>query len=119
MAYAGLAGMLLDISGLIAEWGVRSTVTRLSGSLNASKRFSGAFVAKASGSVWIQPEDGNYRRGDAGALEETTHLAYVRKALNVLSGDRLLPVGDSYEYDVLSIDENPTHNVVLLRRVKR
>jgi len=119
MPWAQLDQAKMDISGLISEWGVTAVVTRASGSLNGSGRFSGTFVTKTSGTVWIQPDMGNYRRDLPGVLEETSHVAFARKTLNVLSGDRLLPAGDTYEYDVLDIQENPTHNVVMMRRVKR
>ncbi len=119
MAFSQINSMKADISGLISEWGIRSSIKRLSGSLNASKRFSGSFITKSSGLIWIQPDAGNYRRGEPGQIEETTHVAFASKTLNVVSGDRILPSGDSYEYDVLDIQENPTHNAVMLRRVKR
>jgi len=119
MTWDGLAQARLDISGLITTWGVGSRITRMSGSLNATGRLSGTFVSKTSGAFWIQPDTGNYRRDLPGKLEETTHVAFARKTLDVRSGDRILPSGDTYEYDVLDLQENPTHNVVMLRRVKR
>jgi hypothetical protein len=119
MTWDGLTQAKLDFSGLLTVWGTASRVTRMSGSLNSTGRLSGSFVAKTSGTLWIQPDAGNYRRDLPGKIEETTHVAFVRKTLDVRSGDRVLPSGDTYEYDVLDLQENPTHNVVMLRRVKR
>jgi hypothetical protein len=115
--------MKADISGLIQDWGKRTIVSRLSGTMTASKRFSGSFVNVLSGTVWIQPvmdsQQGRFKRDDYGINDETTHLAIARKTLLVKASDKLLPSGESYEYDVLDLQEDPTHNTIQLRRVKR
>jgi hypothetical protein len=101
-----LAGMKLDVSGLIDDWGKRTVVSRLSGTMTAAKKFSGTFVNVLSGTLWIQPV-------------QDTHLAIARKTLALKAADRLAPSGESYLYDVLDLQEDPTHNTIQLRRVKR
>ncbi len=120
-----LPEMKLDISGLIDDWGKRTIVSRQSTSLTASKRLSGSFAAVLSGTVWIQPVAGftlggttGTRRAAQGLLDETTHIAIARKTLAVVSADKLLPSGETYAYDVLDTQEDPTHNTIQLRRVK-
>lgn len=121
-----LAGMKSDISGLIDDWGARTIVSRLSSTLTASKRLSGTFVNKLSGIVWIQPIAmkgtlgglTTVHRSPQGLLDETTHIAITRKTLAVQANDKLLPSGETYPYDVLDNEENPTHNTIQLRRVK-
>ena len=123
-----LAGMQSDISGLIDDWGKRTIVSRLSATLTASKRLSGTFVNKLSGIVWIQPipmkgtlmgaGPTTVRRSLQGLLDETTHIAISRKTLAIQANDKLLPSGETYLYDVLDNEENPTHNTIQLRRVK-
>jgi hypothetical protein len=114
-----LPGMQADISGLIDDWGKRTVVSRLSSTLTASKRYSGSFAAVLSGTVWVQPVGGSLKRSDPGLMDETTHIAIARKGIAIQAADRLAPSGETYLYDVLHIDEDPTHNTIQLRRVKR
>jgi hypothetical protein len=118
-----LAGMKLDVSGLIDDWGKRTVVSRLSGTMTAAKKFSGTFVSVLSGTLWIQPvqdtQQGLFKRTEYGLNDETTHLAIARKTLALKAADRLAPSGESYLYDVLDLQEDPTHNTIQLRRVKR
>jgi hypothetical protein len=115
--------MQADVSGLIDDWGRRAVVSRLSGTLTASKRVSGSFVNVLSGTVWIQPvqdsQQGLFKRTDYGLNDETTHIAIARKGLLLKAADRIAYSGESYLYDVLDLQEDPTHNTVQLRRVKR
>lgn len=120
-----LPEMKLDISGLIDDWGKRTIVSRKSTTLTASKRYSGSFANVLSGTVWIQPVQKTtlgglvgVRRADQGLLDETTHIAIARKTLAIVASDKLLPSGETYAYDVLDTQEDPTHNTIQLRRVK-
>ncbi len=114
-----LTGMKADVSGLIDDWGKRTVVSRLSSTLTASKRYSGSFVGVLSGTLWIQPVGGSMKRSDPGLMDETTHIAIARKTIAVQAADRLAPSGETYLYDVLHVEEDPTHNTIQLRRVKR
>jgi hypothetical protein len=137
MSVPELPQMQADIDQLISNWGKRHLITRASGSLNTAGRFSGTFVAQASGLVWIQPFTGEYKRGDGGILDKVACIAFVSKSLDVRTGDKLLAMepmtaydqvlygepltGQSiyFEYDVLDCQDNPTHNLFALRKAKR
>ena len=113
--------MKLDISGLIDDWGVNTVILRKSTVQTSSGRFSGVYSAVLSGTLWVQPrtDGGMSVRITGGLLDETTHVAISRKTLSIQAADRLLPSGSAYVYDVLDTDEDPTHNTIQLRRVKR
>jgi len=146
MPYDQLGAMKLDISGLIETWGCDAAIRRRVVGVNKSGRASGTYkVAGVSsvgygatlpsltfvsgsfpsgtfrtGKVWVQPFSGYSKRAEGGLMDETTHIMFVRKSVAVLLGeDRVSLANDSYEYDVLYPEDNPTHVVYHLQRVKR
>ena len=98
---------------------MRRQVFSASGTLTASKRLSGSFVNVASGTFWIQPLTGYSARKMQGLEERTTHMMFAKLTSSFKAEDRIAPSGESYLYDVLAVDSNPTHFEVQLQRVKR
>lgn len=112
--------MKVDISGLIDDWGKRCLVSRFSANVTASARSSGTFVNVASGVFWIQPVAGSSGRKEKGLEDRTTHMMFARLSSSFKAEDRISASGESYLYDVVSVDgENPTHLEIQLERIKR
>lgn len=116
-----LPKMKLDVSGLLDDWGVRSIFKHFSGSTDGSGRRSGAWVAFASGTSWIQPvgDMGADVRQPEGVVEATTHIMFARTTVTLKAEDRVAATGETYEYDISDVAEYPTHREYHLRRVKR
>lgn len=110
-----------DVSGLIADWGVTCTVTRFDKTLNASGRYSGTFATLTSMVMWIQPKSMTEEdRETAGIIDATTHELFEwYDGPELREEDRVLPSGDTYEYDVLGASVFETHRHAWLKRVKR
>ncbi len=119
------AGMQLDVSGLIGNWGKRCTVSRLSVAANAAGRMSGSYTTVASGTMIIEPYSNKGRgkgggRADPGFLDETSHVIFGRYGINVQAEDRVYASGESFFYDVLNVNpNNGIHFEIYARQVKR
>jgi hypothetical protein len=102
--------MKMDVSALIVDWGVTARVQRFSGSDNAAGKMSGSYVSVATQVVWIQPYDrrksAGSTRSDIGLVDDTTHEMFWRFSGTAMQPeDRLIVSGQTYQYDVLSVDQ--------------
>lgn len=116
-----IAAMRLDVSGLISNTGFGTTAVfkRFSGNTTSSGRKSGAWVAYASGSCTLQDLFGDSRRDARGVVDDATHTLFTRVAASLAVENRVVVTGDSYEYDILSVQRRVTHQEARLKRVLR
>ena len=120
MADPQLPQMLDDVSGLIDAWGKRSFLSRASGTVNGSGRFSGTFVTKASGTVFVQTHHPTPFEQTEPGLKDHTHLvAFAHKTLPAQGADRLRVSGVVYEYDVVDVEDYETHTLLYLRQLRK
>lgn len=113
--------MKLDFSGLISDWGVTCTITRLSASLNSAGHMSGAFVTVGTDLMYVQPiNTDKAMRDNPGIMDTHTHNAYQRFAGTALQAeDRIAVPGDVYVYDVVHAEVQDNHRIATLRQTKR
>jgi hypothetical protein len=117
-------GMKADMSGLVADWGVRCSVKRRTHPTTGSDgHVSSVISTLVSGEVlWIQPVGtrGTFAKGIGGVDTETSHMVFQRSAGTLLRGDdRILLSGSSEEYDVLHPHVKESFNVYEARFVKK
>ncbi len=116
-----IAAMRLDVSGLISNTGFGTTASfkRFSGNTTGTGRKSGAWVSYASGSVTLQDAGGTSFRDARGVVDDATHVLFTRVSATLAVENRVVVTGDSYEYDILSVDRRVTHQEARLKRVLR
>ncbi len=111
--------MIEDVSGLLSEWGKRGVLSHLSGTVVEGGFISGTFVDFASGTFWVQPARVTGFRAEFGLDARTTHVALARLSPTLRLEDRVSVDGETYPYDVVGVEENPSHQWVQLQRVVR
>jgi hypothetical protein len=113
--------MKSEIDALIQEWAKDCTISRFISTLNSQGRLSGSFVTQVTGEkLWIQPTGGDSDIGDIGIDEQTTHLAWQKfTGFEMQAKDRVLPSGDSYNYDVIKVHRQESQLVTELKLVRR
>lgn len=116
-----IAAMKLDVSGLLNNtgFGVSAVFKHFSGATTATGRKSGAWVAYASNVVMVQDLGGRSYRDERGLVDNATHVMFIDLSQSCYVEDRIAVSGDTYEYDVVSIDQFPTHKEVRMKRVLR
>lgn len=118
--------MRQDMSGLITDWGVSSSIRRKTVTRNTAGQVSASFVSVGTELMWIQPFEGQSdgrnvgTRLDAGIIDKMTHQCYERFSGYALQAeDQILVSGDTYVYDVLAVQVLHTHRHIFLQQVKR
>lgn len=116
--------MRQDMSGLITDWGVSSSIRRKAETLNAAGQVSASFASVGTELLWIQPLEaqsyGIANRIDPGILDKMTHQCYERfSGYAMQAEDQILVSGDTYVYDVLAVQVLQTHRHIFLQQVKR
>lgn len=116
--------MKQDMSGLVMDWGVSSSIRRKTVTRNAAGQVSASFASVGTDLLWIQPYSrasrGQVNRIDPGILDKTTHECFQRfNGYGMQAEDQILVSGDTYVYDVLSVNILQTHRYLLLQQVKR
>ena len=106
---------------LDAGWGAPFTLTRLTGSANATGRISGSFASVTLNSgerIWIQAIAGRSSIETKNLNAETTHLAYqkISGATALKPKDRVLPSGSTYVFDVINTEVFETHRMSQLKQ---
>jgi hypothetical protein len=120
MASPFLPGMRAEIKALILEWGKSTKISRFSASVATGGRLSGSFVSGATELIWIQPVGGFSDVKEADLDEETTHLCFQYwSGYNMRAKDRLLPSGETLEYDVIRSHLKESHQFSELKQVRR
>ena len=116
-----LPGMKAELTALVLEWGKNCAISRFVSTLNTQGRLSGSFVTQAAAQkLWIQPAGGASDVVEQGIDEQTTHLAFEDFAgFEMKAKDRVLPSGDSYEYDVIKVHRQESQLVTELKLVRR
>jgi|WetSurMetagenome_2_1015567.scaffolds.fasta_scaffold94745_4 hypothetical protein len=116
-----LPGMKAEINALILEWGKDCAISRFVSTLNTQGRLSGSFVTQAAAQkLWIQPTAGASDIAELGIDEQTTHLAWEDfTGFEMKAKDRILPSGESYEYDVIRVHRQESQLVSELKLVRR
>ncbi len=119
-----LATMRQDMSGLIVDWGVSSSIRRKTVSRNNAGQVSGTFTSVGTELLWIEPIEGErynlLNRIDAGILDKMTHQCFERfSGFAMQAEDQILVSGDSYVYDVVAVQILQTHRHLFLQQVKR
>ena len=116
-----LPGMKAELTALVLEWGKACSISRFISTLNSQGRLSGSFVVQsASQKLWIQPVGGASDIIEQGIDEQTTHLAWEDYAgFEMEAKDRVLPLGESYEYDVIRVHREESQLVTELKLVRR
>lgn len=119
-----LGSMRQDISGLIVDWGVSSSIRRKTVTRNNAGQVSTAFTSVGTELLWVQPAEadsyGGVTRAEAGILDKMTHQCYERfSGFAVQAEDQILVAGDTYVYDVLAVQLLQTHRHIFLQQVKR
>jgi len=116
-----LPGMKAEINALILEWGKDCSISRFVSTLNPQGRLSGSFVVQAPAQkLWIQPVGGTAEVVDLGIDEQTTHLAWEDfTGYEMQAKDRILPSGETYEYDVIRVHRQESQLVTELKLVRR
>lgn len=109
------------MSGLIHDNGSQIRIKRFSSTLNSSGRLSGTFVSAGTIEGWLQPYDALERTQTEGVVGETTNLVFIPYGSQTLmpEKDKLLPIGDTYSYDVLAETILDTHKEIFLKKVPR
>lgn len=113
--------MRSQVSGLIHDNGSQIRIKRFSSTLNSSGRLSGTFVSAGTIEGWLQPYDALERTQIEGVVGETTNMVFIPYGAQTLmpEKDKLLPVGDTYSYDVLAETIMDTHKEIFLKKVPR
>lgn len=116
--------MRQDMSGLIQDWGVSSSIRRKTETRNSAGQISASFTSVATETLWIQPIEGErynlLNRIDAGILDRMTHQCYERfSGYAMQAEDQILVSGDTYVYDVVAVQVLQTHRHIFLQQVKR
>jgi hypothetical protein len=113
--------MKTEINALILEWGKDCAISRFISTLNSQGRLSGSFVTQAPAQkLWVQPVGGASDIAELGIDEQTTHLAWEDfTGFEMKAKDRVLPSGDSYEYDVIRVHRQESQLVTELKLVRR
>lgn len=121
MSSPHLPGMKAEITALVLEWGKDCNISRFVSVLNTQGRLSGSFVTQVpSQKLWIQPVGGASDVVEQGIDEQTTHLAWEDFAgFEMKAKDRVLPSGESYEYDVIRVHRQESQLVTELKLVRR
>lgn len=119
-----LGAMRQDMSGLIIDWGVVSSIRRKTPNRNSAGQVSGSFASVGTETLWVQPLEaqsyGIANRIDPGILDKMTHQCYEKfSGFAMQAEDQILVSGDSYVYDVLAVQVLQTHRHIFLQQVKR
>ncbi len=122
---AALPAMRAQITAQIQGNGVACTVTRFSGTKDATGRIPGSYATVGSPeTMWIQPysisRGGSAMMQAQGVLGETTHIGYqIHGGAALIPKDRITASGETYVYDVVDQQIFDTHNELLLKQVRR
>jgi len=110
-----------EIRKLVEDWGKNSRITRFISTTDDTGRESGSFQTQAaSEKLWIQPIGGFSDVKEQGLDEQTTHLAFqLWSGTSMEAKDRILPSGNTYEYDVIRHHVKESHRVSELKLVVR
>lgn len=120
MASPFLPGMKQDVIDLIDEWGKTTSIRRYTSSVVTGGRLSGAFVEQTTEVIWIQPVGGFSDVKEADLDEQTSHLCFQRHTgFAIQAKDRLLPSGETLEYDVIRTHLKESHRFSELKQVRR
>lgn len=120
-----LPTMREDMSGLITDWGTSCAIIRKPATRNSAGQISGPMVTVGIDLVWFQPYSGRMRGSsaahiDPGILDKSAVQAFMRySGPAVQADDRIVAVGQVYQYDVLSVQILDTHKYLWLQQVKR
>ena len=113
-------GMKEDVKLLVEEWGKTTSVSRFISSVVSGGRLSGAFVQQSSEIIWIQPVGGFSDVKEADLDDETTHLCFQYwSGYGMKAKDRVLPSGETLEYDVIRTHLKESHRFSELKQVRR
>jgi hypothetical protein len=121
MAYPPRVEIRAEAAAEIDAWATPCTVKRFVSTTDASGRKVGSYVTQTTTEkLWIQPAGGFADTKDFGIGAETTHLAFQNYSGYVLEAkDRIVPSGQTYEYDVLRALVYESHRLAELRQVPR
>ena len=109
----GQFGSLID-----AGWGIPSSITRLSGSVDQAGHVNGIYRTLASGErIWIQAVAGRSSIDTKNLDAETTHIAFSKlSGTQLMPKDRILRSGDTYAFDVINSETWETHRFSQLKQ---
>jgi len=120
MASPFLPGMKEEVKLLIQEWGKNTSIRRYVSSVVTGGRLSGSFVEQDTETMWIQPVGGFSDVKDADLDAETTHLCFQYwSGYRMQAKDRVLPSGETLEYDVIRSHLKESHQFSELKQGKR
>lgn len=113
------SAMRLDLSALVAEWGVTCGVQRYSSTILPDRRLSGSFVSVSTQVLWIQPRSGGVTRSPEGLREDTTHITFQSYGgYDMRAEDKVTPSGETQEYDVTAVHLKENHRMIEMKRVE-
>jgi len=121
MAGRFVPGMRDEVRLLIEEYGNQNvSIRRYISSVTTGGRLSGSFVEQATEKIWIQPV-GGFSEVEAADLDaQTTHLCFQYWSGYALQAkDRLLPSGETLEYDVIRTHLKESHRFSEIKQARR
>lgn len=121
MAYPPRIEIRAEAEAEINAWATACNVTRFVSTTDFSGRKTGTWVSQsATELIWIQPASGTADTREFGISAETTHLAFQQHdGFALQAKDRILPTGQTYEYDVLRALVYESHRLAELKLVPR